>query len=186
MKPMLAILMTLTILVCCAGPAFAGFAFPATPAPKNVSETTVRSDDSLIRAALSSLRSAWQKEYSNSKWYPAGEYVVDIRGTRLIRIKDELAEREAKYFGDISCLIEFLMYDDSYGMDGPGHNAGYHDISMQNYTVVVYRSGLMSSVKMSPIQTYRSRTYISNFSTFIEEVVDYRDQYNQVFTFTVK
>ena len=52
-------------------------------------------------------------------------------------------------------------------------------------TVVVYRSGLMS-VKTSPISQYRTRTYVSDFSTFIEEVVDYRDQYNQVFTFTVR
>lgn len=185
MKSMLAILITLTILVCCAGPAFAGFAFPATPAPKNVSETTVRSDDSLIRAALSSLHSAWQTEFSNPKRYPAGEYVVDIRGTRLIRIKDELAEREAKYFGGISCVIEFLLYDDLLSMDGPGHNAGYRDVSLQNCSVVVYRSGLMS-VKTSPISQYRTRTYVSDFSTFIEEVVDYRDQYNQVFTFTVR
>lgn len=185
MKSMLAILITLTILVCCAGPAFAGFAFPATPAPKNVSETAVRPDDSLIRAALSSLRSAWQTEFSNPKRYPAGEYVVDIRGTRLIRIKDELAEREEKYFGGISCVIEFLLYDDLLSMDGPGHNAGYRDVSLQNCAVVVYRSGLMS-VKTSPISQYRTRTYVSDFSTFIEEVVDYRDQYNQVFTFTVR
>ena len=178
MKSMLAILITLTILVCCAGPAFAGFAFPATPAPKNVSETTVRPDDSLIRAALSSLRSAWQTEFSNPKQYPA-------RGTRLIRIKDELAEREEKYFGGISCVIEFLLYDDLMSMDGPGHNAGYRDVSLQNCAVVVYRSGLMS-VKPSPIAQYRARTYINDYSTFIEEVVDYRDQYNQVFTFTVR
>ena len=184
MKPMLAILITLTILVCCAGYVSADPVFPATPVPHTDSALPLPRS-SLIDMALVTLRSAWQKEYSNSKWYPAGEYIVDIRGTRLIRIKDQLEEREAKYFGDISCVIEFLLYDDSYSMDGPGHNAGYHDVSMQNCAVVVYRSGLMS-VKPSPIAQYRARTYINDYSTFIEEVVDYRDQYNQVFTFTVR
>ena len=109
-----------------------------------------------------------------------------LHGGTASRVREELAEKEAKYFGDISCVIEFLLYDDMLSSSGPGHNAGYHDVSLQNYSVVVYRSGLVSTSKSSPITLYRSRTYESDYSSFIEEVVDYRDQYNQVFTFIVK
>ena len=141
-------------------------------------------DDAIIRAAVQTLKSAWQKEYTTGYRETPGEYVVDIRATRLVRIKDELEEREAKYFGDISCIIEFLIYDDYLG--GAGHGAGYHDMSRMFCSVAVHRGGFLEAEKVSPFSMYTSRTYNYDYSSFIEEVVDYADQYNQVLTFTVR
>ena len=151
--------------------------------PKKTAET---SDDALVTAALQALRAAWQKEYASSGHYCAGEHLIDIRGTRLIRIKKSLAESEAKYFGDISCIVEFLMYDDYYGMQGAAHLVGYYDQSFTLNTVTVHRNGMLEAVKQSPLRLYTSRTYNYDFSAFVEEVVDFGDKYNQVMTFTVR
>ncbi len=165
--------------------AYAGPAFPAMLPQQESTASAVPDDDALIRAAVQTLRGAWQKEYAPANYYSAGIYTLDIRATQLIRIRSELAEREAKYFGDIDCIIEFLVYDDSLSMNGGGHGVGYHDVSRILYTVVVHRGGTLEAVKTSPIRLYASRTYEHDYSTFIEEVVDYGDQYNQVFDFVV-
>ena len=186
MRKILSCIMVLMLLsnglaVCSASPLF-----PSMVGSPQATEAPAANDDTLIRAALRTLESAWRKEYNTANHYSAGEHLVDIRGTRLIRIKDSLEEREEKYFGDISCVIEFLMYDDYYGMDGSGHNVGYYDVSQQLCYVVVHRNGIYEAVKMSPFRLYSSRTYIQDFSSFVEEVIDYRDLFNQVFTFTVR
>ena len=49
----------------------------------------------------------------------------------------------------------------------------------------VSSEGVVSASSLSPIDRYRSRTYETDYSTFIEEVVDYGGQYNQVFSFIV-
>ena len=173
---LLALLLCLGTITALAGPAFPGMIETPGAAVAPVS------DDAVIRQALSALRSAWQQEYLGQH-YCAGEHRLDIRGTRVIRVKSELAEREAKYFGDVACMVEFLIYNDYFAAEQPGPGVGYDDAVQRLNTVVVYRSGLMQAVALSPIESYRSRTYSNDYTGFIEEVVDYGGQYNQVFTF---
>ena len=184
MRSFVAVILAMTLLVCAAaaeGPSFPGMIELITETP----ESPAGSDDALIRSALSALRSHMRNEYTPAKGFQTGIYTVDIRSTRLIRIKADLPEREAKYFSNIACVIEFLMYDDYYSLSGGGHRTGYHDISMMNNCCTVSRAGVVSAVSLSPIRTYVSRTYETDYSTFIEEVVDYGAQYNQVFSFIV-
>ena len=178
----------LIIVIILTGYAAVGSAGPLFPGMLPQQETTpaVQDDDALIRAAVQTLKGAWQKEYSTSNHYSAGEYMVDIRATRLIRIKEDLEEREAKYFGDVSCIIEFLMYDDYYGVDGAGHGVGYHDVSQMLNSVIVHKNGILEAVKASMIRQYSARTYIYDYIFFIKEVIDCGDTYNQVLTFTVR
>ena len=141
--------------------------------------------DALITRALSMLKAAWQEElarYDN----PGKAYYVDIRGVRVIRIKEDLPERETEVFGGIKYLIEFLYYDDYMSCPAgftSGHNVGYLDYSgaFAN-TFAVDDEGNMVP-KPSLIRSYASRTYEADYSLFIEEVIDFRDQYNQVIEF---
>ena len=185
MRKLLVCLMVFTMLAGCIPACLADSPFPSLIRPQERASEPAADDDTLIRAALQTLRAAWQKEYSSGKYYCSGEHLIDIRGTRLIRIKKTLEEREAKTFSDIACIIEFLMYDDYYATEVSGHGVGYYDVSLTRNCVVVHRSGYMESVSRSPLILYSGRTYVYDYTPLVEEVIDFRDRYNQVFTFTV-
>ena len=146
------LILCLTIVILMTGYALAGSADPAFPdmLPQQDTSAAGRDDDALIKAAVQTLKSAWQKEYATCYKDIPGEYLVNIRDTRLIRIRDELEEREAKHFGDISCVIEFLLYDDYLG--GAGHRAGYHDVSRMFCSVAVHRNGVLEAEKVFLVQ----------------------------------
>ena len=141
--------------------------------------------DVIISEALDVLRDGWEKEYAKTA-VPGTTYSIDIRGVRLIQIKDQLDGKEAEIFGGIRYLIEFLMYDD-YFSSGTGMaqcNAGYMMLSGMNSTVVVDRNNQMALQGNNLIRLYTARTYNYDYSLFIEKVVDFHEQYNQVIAFT--
>ena len=81
-------------------------------------------------------------------------------------------------------VIEFLLYTDymSVGERADGHNAGYYDNIGMYDNVIVYRDGRMECLS-HVLSDYRSRTYELDYSTFIEQVIDLHEQYNQVIQF---
>ena len=69
--------------------------------------------EQMIGKALNVLKEGWKEEYKRFA-APGSVYTLDIRGLRIIKIKDRLEEKEEKIFGDIRYLVEFLFYDDYY------------------------------------------------------------------------
>lgn len=140
--------------------------------------------DGLVADAFEVLKAGWQEEYEKYA-VPGMTYSLDIRGVRVIRIKDSLEQREAAYFGDVQYVVEFLFYDDYYCCPSglAGSNAGYLAYSGFRYSVVVDRKGQMS-LAMDPFRLYSTRTYTFDFSLFIDEVTDYGTKYNRMIEFS--
>ena len=142
----------------------------------------------MITLALNVLRNGWQQEYQK-KGMPGTTYYLDIRGVRVIKLKDNLDEKASEVFDNSAYIVEFLLYDDywsaSLGLSYSGHNTGYLDLTAQNDSVLVSKFGFMT-LSSQTIKRYMSRTYAGDFSEFVESVTDYHDQYNQIIEITVK
>ena len=112
-------------------------------------------------------------------------FILDIRGVRVIKIKDDLDEETASRLQNARYIVDFLFYDDylSASCSISGHNVGCHDLSMQKNDVIIDRDGNMS-LTSHVIEVYRARTYQTDYSPIIESVTDYRDQYNQIIEFS--
>jgi len=169
----------IVLLICClacSGNVFAG-----------ENEKTDSEDNAfyteMVNKAIEVLAEAWNETYSNGN-YTTEEYRVDIRNTRIICIKDVLEETEEKYFGNVEYIIEFMIFDDTFSAGGypSGYNAGYYSYSGVDDNVVVYRDGQMEC-KTQAITRYRSQTFKYDYSTFIEQIIDLHDQFNQVIRF---
>ena len=137
----------------------------------------------LVDQAIDVLAQKWNDIYWEEE-NPDKEYLLDIRGVRIVCIKDDLAEKPAEFFDGVQYIVEFLLYTDymSVGEIAGGHNAGYYDNIGMYDNVVVYRDGRMECLS-HVLSDYRSRTYELDYSTFIEQVIDLHEQYNQVIQF---
>ncbi len=146
--------------------------------------------DEIVTKALSVLKKGWKEEYAKSN-KPGMTFYIDIRGVRIVRIRDDLGEKEAKYFEGIKYLVDFLLYDDyiscgtfsANGAVGSGYNVGYLDYSGVKNVVTVDHDGNMVLAQTSPLRMYRAKTYECDFSTIIEEVIDFHEKYNQLMEF---
>ena len=137
----------------------------------------------IAEAAIEVLAEHWNDKYWD-KEFPDKEYVLDIRSTRIIKIKDEMEEREEDYFGDVQYIVEFLFYDDymSYGSISGGQNIGYYQTTGIDNNIVVYDDGSLECMS-NFIRLYTSKTYNMDYSTFIDQVIDLHERYNQVIRF---
>ena len=145
----------------------------------------------MVNEAIEVLAERWDENYWESE-YPDKEYLLDIRSTRVVCIRDSfdeeqndiIAEVREELFGEVQCIIEFLLYTDffSIGEFESGQNVGYYPNLMAYDNVVVYKDGSMECVS-EYLQRYRSRTFTVDFSTVIDQVIDLHEEYNQVIHF---
>ena len=107
----------------------------------------------------------------NAIWYKEDDIETDgyfeIKNTRVITIK----ENEIELFKDVDYIIEYELYTDYMG------SAPYYENCGVKNNVVVYKNGTMD-VTNSLIRMYRSKTYQTDYSGFIEAIDDYQGQYN--------
>ena len=138
----------------------------------------------MIAGALEMLKAGWKEEY-DKYGEPGMTFKLDIRGVRVIRLKDDLDEKTAGRLQNAKYIVDFLFYDDLYSdvMGFSGHKVGYYDYSGQKNNVVMDRDGHVF-LAAHLLETYRSFTYETDYSSIVEEVTDYRDQYNQIIEFT--
>ena len=160
---------------------YAVFALPADMddnAEEQQSEYT-----EMVNEAIKVLADTWNDEYWNED-YPEKEYILDIRSTRIICIREDLTEEQAEILNGAKYIVEFLLYDDylSFGEIPSGQGMGYYTQSGVNNNVVVLADGSM--VCMSKvIDKYRARFFESDFRPIIEQVIDLHEQFNQVIHF---
>lgn len=130
--------------------------------------------DATAFAAAETLKSYWAQAYAEEGGIQEG--VLQIKNARIVRIRQDLGEDEAarKYFGEVSCVVEFMIYCD-LGAGAYLMNPGAFD------AVVVRRDGTMEAVEHTPFEEYRAHTYSLDFSGIIEEIEDCEDALNGTF-----
>lgn len=134
----------------------------------------------MIEAAIETLKEYWRAEvYSFAPEESAG--YLEIKNVRVVKIADapeagiENAQEYAdEIFGEIDCVVEFILYSDTLGMAPYYQNAGAWDC------VAVKEDGTMEVLVGNPFDTYRSRTYSMDVSGIVEDVVDFNQEYNAV------
>ena len=142
--------------------------------------------DVIITQALAVLKDGWKEEFAKYS-QPGITYYVDIRGVRVVRIKDNLEGKASEPFGNLKYLVEFLLYDDYFSSGSSlksGHNVGYLDLSGVNCVVTVDLDDNMALTMTNPLRIYSSRTFNYDYSAIIEEVIDLHDRYNQLIEFS--
>jgi hypothetical protein len=122
----------------------------------------------IITRATECLKDFWKEKYKEEV-YDTSDGHFEIKNTRVITIKDN----DIEHFQDVAYIIEYVLYTDYLG-SGPY----YENIGLNN-NVVVYKNDTME-VKSDVIRRYRSTTYQTDFSSFIEDIDDYCCQYNCV------
>lgn len=120
----------------------------------------------IVTEATEQLKKYWKQEYQDTKHNNTDGY-FEIKNTRVITIK----ENEIELFKDVAYIIEYELYTDYMG------SAPYYENCGVNNNVVVYKNGTMD-VASNLIRLYRSKTYQTDYSGFIEAIDDYHGQYN--------
>ena len=137
--------------------------------------------DSIVEAAIESFADTWKTTLTDDSYQTDG--YVSIKNTRIIVLKEdpvfssdtnkrsyEAAFKGARY------VVEFLFYADYFG------SAPYYSYPGINNAVLVFEDGSCETVK-NPVDTYRSRSYETDYSGFIEECIDLGGDYNRDFDF---
>lgn len=161
-------------------------AFASEPASETEAQYT-----EMVNEAIEVLAERWNENYWESE-YPDKEYLLDIRSTRVVCIRDRFDEEQndtiagvrEELFGEVQYIIEFLLYTDTFsiGEIASGQNVGYYPNSMTDDNVIVYKDGSMECVS-EYLQKYRARTFTVDFSTMIDQVIDLHEEFNQVIRF---
>ena len=132
---------------------------------KNAEKEPAENHDAVITKAIEELRDCWKEVYKESQVKTDGHF--EIKNTRMITVKDN----DLEIFDDIEYIIEFELYTDYRG------SAPYYENVGINNTVVVYKNGKMA-VESDLIRAYRSKTYQTDYSDFIQAIDDYHGYYN--------
>ena len=118
----------------------------------------------MIQSAIKKLEQQWMTHYKED---PIGDGYFEIKNTRGITLK----ATDIEMFQDVAYIIEFELFTDLFG------SAPYYMNTTYNNNVVVYKNGTMA-VATNMINQYRSYTYNTDYSGFMESIDDYKGQYN--------
>lgn len=121
-------------------------------------------NDMIVEATVY-LEKYWKDIY---EYDGIGDGYFEIKNTRVIYMKENATEQ----FKDVRCVIEFELYTDFFGS-----SPYYSNASLYNNVIVYDKDGSME-VASNVINQYRNKTFVTDFSDFIESIVDYRDEYN--------
>lgn len=152
---------------------------------KEETEITTEPDPAFLSVLVDAAVEVLAEKYNSYYWSAREsdeEYRLDIRSTRVFCIKDkpgEVQEENAasvqeEFFGDIQYVVEFLAYSDS-------KPSNIYSFSVTE-CVILYDNGTMEWGN-DCFRIYRNRTFSSDFSTIIEQVIDFHEEYNQVICF---
>lgn len=118
----------------------------------------------IIEDARGTIEDYWRNLYEEDD---IGNGYFEIKNTRVIYIK----ENDIEQFKDVKYIIEFDIYTDYFGTA-----PYYSNVHMYN-NVAVNKDGSMS-VCSRLIEMYRNTTFDTDYSAFIDEIIDYKSEYN--------
>lgn len=141
-------------------------------------------EENLVAESVEIIKQYWRDNTYADEWYQEIEDsrgYLEIMNTRIAYIREEMDVEEGikdtaeSIFGDLHCVVEFELMSDCYGTDPYYFNAGIDNC------VTVYRDGRIETVRKSPFDMYRSRTYSNDFSGIIESVHNLGSAYDAVY-----
>ena len=173
MRKALIMMLTLALsLACCLPASAAPFVLPwGTP-------------DQAARIARDALIARWKTIYTDERtqsMFEGHTGYLEVRGTRVFCVAAEPAGAEGddrlqstvdNYFGDVAYIVEFSILADYFGTEPYYFHPGTEN------TVVLYRSGEIAI--RDPFRLYAGRTYSWDFTGIIDDVIDFRGDFNGV------
>ena len=144
-------------------------------------------EETIARDAVDFLIDEWDEIYRSYFSENGDSYRLRICDTRVVRLKEDMPERQAEYFGDIRYIVEFLLYDDLvYARSGApsGSTVGYYTYSGLYNKVSVAEDGSMRLY--DAIGNYRGKYYDIDCRPIIDEVTDFGEQFNQEIVYQAK
>ena len=130
--------------------------------------------DAVICRAMDVLVDSWSEIYEKTP--DITDRYLEIKNTRVIKIKENPNEKFAEIFGDkeIDYIVEFILYSNYFDSAPYYSNIGREDC------VVFFSDGEIDMIQ-NPLNRYRNTTYNSDFSDIIESIADLGPAYNHVF-----
>lgn len=134
--------------------------------------------------ARDALLSYWTELY-RADYYQGHTGYLEIKNTRVFTIADPVSSNDSlkandqkaqEIFGDIACVVEFLILTDYYTAEPYYSFSGIYD------HVLIMKDGTVKVSGSNPFQRYRTLTYLSDFSGIIRETRDLNGALNGVFT----
>ena len=119
-----------------------------------------------VEAAIAAVKDEW-RGYNRDLGF---EPYLEIKNTRIVFVEEDAGE----HFDNYDYVVEFVLFTNYYG------SAPYYDNIGLNDSVVVYTDGSIEVQDKNPFVLYRSRTFDSEFSGIIKNIVDLSSSYNQV------
>lgn len=132
-------------------------------------------EDEIITKAIESLTEYWASEMYSGSYVGSENGYLEIKWTRVVRVKDDIAVSGAEQFSDMNCYVEFFLLSDYFG------SAPYYGHAGIAEWVAFKTDGSFEVLKQDPISLYRSKTFETDFEPIIESISDRGSDFNQVF-----
>jgi hypothetical protein len=132
-----------------------------------------------IRPAIDALTLHWREMYADAiSAAPerAADGYLEIKNTRIIFWKENVtAEYLPDYYTNVTYAVEFMLLSNYFGSSPHYFNHGIYDC------VVFLKDGSADVPINSIFDRYRAQTFSSDFTSFIDSIVDLGDAYNETF-----
>ena len=135
-------------------------------------------EDEIIIKAMDVLLEYWKtEEYQSATNFSETGYLEIIK-TRVVYISEEASQTE--YFQDMLCFVEFNLLSDYLG------TAPYYFCVGKNECVAFYKDGTFGVCAMNPLNSYRGRTFNTDFSNVIKSISDRGSEFNNSYQLLVE
>ena len=151
---------------------------------KNNSSTTTTATEEekqMIEKSFDTLKTGWAKTLAeraekNNDENLRGNYTIDIKNTRLIKIKENTIE----HFQNVAYIVEFLPYINYFDP-----NDIYTVYTGINDNVVIFKDG-HQELGRRYINMYMESRYYFKTDEYVEEVKDFGSAFNRQITIKIK
>lgn len=141
---------------------------------------TLDEEDEIVVKAIDSLKVYWADEIYTC----IGEGHLEIKYTRVVYIKSAIGKDIPAYwrrrFENMNCFVEFMLLSDYFGSAPYYGHAGVYEC------VAVNKDGTFEVLANDPLDYFRRRSYISDFSGIIEKTSDRDGDFNESFSLLEK
>lgn len=124
--------------------------------------------DVTVSLAIEKLKAKWSEVYKKNN---VKDQYLEIKNTRVITIK----ENDNDYFKDIDKIVDFLLYDNYFGM-----KPSLYRYSGTDLQVIFYRDG-HSAVSNDYFKLAFGKNYDNDFSDVVEDIYDLGAAYNKIY-----
>ena len=133
--------------------------------------TPTDAEKKAVEKSFEIFRAGWT-DWLNERVSDAGEYVIDVKNVRIVKLKENDKDR----LKDVDFIVEFLFYMNYYQ---PGD--AYSQSVNMNDSIAFYKDGT-AKLENRLIYAYQMMSYDVDTSGYIEEVRDFGAAFNRKLT----